>query len=144
MLAASGERSNVPPKNLQAAPFRAIATVTSNGLGEHAASLVANPDPAETAQHEAARQESGRTPVAALTSELEAAFAIQPQAAISSIGAPIPVDIAAAGHQPQDSGEDSHGQWQRHRQDQGSADRHETKTRPQHEQPQRGVSREAS
>ncbi len=112
MLAASGVRSNVPPENLKATPVPAVTTVASNRLGEYVASLVANPNPAPMTQHEAARQEPGRSPLAALILKLEAAFAIQPQAAIASIGAPIPDDVAAARHKPHNGGKNSHGHWQ--------------------------------
>lgn len=66
MLAASGVGSNVPPQNLQTAPLPAVATVTTYGLSEYAAVLVANTNPAQVAQHEAARQEAGMQPVTAL------------------------------------------------------------------------------
>ena len=68
MLAASGVGSNVPPQNLQTAPLRAVAAVATQGLCENAAALVANANPAQVAQHEAARQEAGMQPVAALIS----------------------------------------------------------------------------
>jgi len=118
MLAASGVCSNVPPQNLQATPVPAIAAVPAKRFGEHAAALVADANPADLAQHEAARQKLGALPRAMSVAELDATLAVQPQFAIPPVSLPLPADVEAACDKPQTSSADTRQQCQWQRQDQ--------------------------
>ncbi len=117
----------MPPQNLQTTPVAAAATVASNGLGEHAAALVANANPAEMAQQHAAWQQSRAQPFTALVLELEPAFRVHSQSTVAPVGAPLSLDVTATCDEPQACSKDSGQEWQGHRQDQDNADEHQAK-----------------
>jgi hypothetical protein len=100
MVAASSDRSNVPPDHLEAAPLLTFAAITANefGVRSHIAGFDAQPGQAR--QNQAARAQPGRLPGAVPALALDVPPCSDPQAAASRIALPECLPLTAAQGEP--------------------------------------------